>query len=96
MYVLNKKEFTKLEYLIGFVNNIIDIVSNPDEELDFNTKDCSVYALGYGVENANEIKFSTLESSTIKDWKDTLAEVEDKVKENTKIDFTKYWEEIRK
>lgn len=95
MFVLNKKEFTKLEYLIGFVNNIIDVVSNPDEELDFNAKDCSVYAVGYGVDNANEIKFSTLESSTVKDWKDTLAEVESKVKENAKFDFSKCWEKLR-
>lgn len=94
MFVLNKKEFTKIDLLIGFVNNILDIVSNPDEELDFNTKDTSVYAIGYSIEDGNEVKLSTLESSTVKDWKDNLLDIENKIKENAKKDFSEKWKNL--
>ena len=96
MKTLSDKEFRKVEYLVGFYNNIVDIVSNPDEELDFNTKDTSVYGIGYFENNRGNVTISLIDGSTdMVEFKDSLSTIENYVKNNSNIDYTKKWEELR-
>lgn len=96
MKTLSDKEFRKVEYLVGFYNNIVDIVSNPDEELDFNTKDTSVYGIGYFENNRGNVTISLIDGSTdMVEFKDSLSTIENYVKNNSNIDYTKQWEELR-
>lgn len=89
MYI-SDKDFKKLEYLVGFVNTIAEIVCDPDEFLDPNTGDTSVFAIGYSVEDDN-IEISTLESEEVQDFADNLADLETEVKSAAKLDFSGKW-----
>ena len=96
MKTLSDKEFEKVEYLVGFYNRIVDIVSNPEEELDFNTKDTSIYGIGYFENNKGNVTISLIDGSRdMVEFKDSLSTIEDYVKTNSKIDHTKDWEELR-
>ena len=96
MKTLSDKEFEKVKYLVGFYNRIVDIVSNPAEELDFNTKDTSIYGIGYFENNKGNITMSLIDGSRdMTEFKDSLSTIEDYVRTNSKIDYTKNWEELR-
>ena len=92
---LDSQNLEKLDALIGFVNDIAEIVSDPEEACDYNAKDCPVYAVGYSVDNGNVVDISTLESSEVEDFTDNLDDIVELVKSAVKTDFSKKWEELR-
>lgn len=93
--VLTKKEFNKLEYIVGFINEISDIVSDPEELLDPNTKDTSCLAIGFSLDD-DKIVFEDAEcGANISDIKSTLKEIVSLVKAYSRADFTKEWEKLR-
>lgn len=92
---LTKKEFNKLEYIVGFINEISDIVSDPEDLLDCNTGDTSCLAVGFSIED-DKIVFGDAECGTnISDIKNTLKEIVSLVKSYSRTDFTKEWEKLR-
>ena len=91
---IDSHNLEKLDALIGFVNDVAEIVSDPEEACDFNAKDCPVYAVGYSVDE-NVVDISTLESSEVEDFTENLDEVLDLVKSLVKADFSKDWEKLR-
>ena len=93
MYI-SDKDFEKIEYLLGFVNNIAEMVLDPEEYLDPNTKDSTVYSVLCS-EDDDTIELSTLEGDDVEEFKDTLAAIEDEVNSVVKVDFSKRWEELR-
>lgn len=95
MVTLSDKDFEKVEYLVGFFNNICEIVLSPEEYLDFNTKDTTTYAIGYGQNQKGNITFSTLESDTIADWKLNMRCIEEEVKNLVTCDYSEEWEKLR-
>lgn len=92
--IVSDKDFEKVQYLLGFVNNIAEMVFSPDEYLDPNTKDSTVYSI-WCSEDDDTIELSTLEGDDVEEFKDTLAAIEDEVKSVVKVDYTKQWEELR-
>lgn len=98
MVTLSDNDFKKVSYLVGFFNDIVDIVSNPDEELDFNTKDTSVYGIGYYKNNKGNVRLCdiTMEDFSVTSFKDTVAEIGERIKSNCKYSHAKEWEELRR
>ena len=94
MKQITDKEFKKIEYLLGFVNDIAEMVLSPEEYLDPNTGDSTVYSLWLSEEDG-KIKLSTLEDYSIKDFKETLHSIREEVRNVVNVDFTKQWEELR-
>ncbi len=94
--IISKKEFTKLEYLVGFVNNIIEIVSDPEEDLDPNTKDSSIYSVGYFQNEKGNLQFCSYDDVSITDFKENLRYIERRLKDIVSVDSTKEWEKLRK
>ena len=101
MKTMSNEDFEKVDYLIGFYNQIVRMVSNPDEETDYNSKDSSVFAIGYVVDYCNregvgKVKIDDihLERVTLADFKKMLKEISGRVKEHISIDYTKEWEEL--
>lgn len=94
MYLISEKQFERVEYLLGFVNTIAEIVSDPEEYLDFNTKDSPVFAIGCTIDD-DCIEFGTLESDNIEDFKDNLQCVENMVKSLVRVDYSDKWKEIQ-
>lgn len=94
MKQITDKEFKKIEYLLGFVNDIAEMVLSPEEYLDPNTGDSTVYSLWLSEEDG-KIKLSTLEDDSLKDFKETLHAIREEVRGVVKVDFTKQWEELR-
>ena len=92
--IVSDKDFEKIEYLLGFVNNIAEMVLDPEEYLDPNTKDSTVYSV-WCSEADDTIELSTLEGDDVEEFKDTLAAIESEVKSVVKVDFSKRWEELR-
>ena len=92
--IVSDKDFEKIEYLLGFVNNIAEMVLDPEEYLDPNTKDSTVYSV-WCSEDDDTIELSTLEGNDVEEFKDTLASIEDEGKSVVKVDFSKRWEELR-
>lgn len=92
---MTKKELKRLDMLVGFVNDISEIVCDPDEYLDPNTKDSPTLSIGYFEDNNNETIISAIEGSNICDLKDTLSDLLNQIKEYSKADFTKEWEKLR-
>jgi hypothetical protein len=94
MKQITDKEFKKIEHLLGFVNDIAEMVLSPEEYLDPNTGDSTVYSLWLSEEDG-KIKLSTLEDDSIKDFKETLHSIREEVRNVVNVDFTKQWEELR-
>lgn len=93
---MTKKELKKFDLLIGFVNNICEIVSNPEEYLDPNCKDSSVYSIGYCLDDKNNPTIETIEcEDDYESLKINLDEIYRLVKAYSRADFTKQWEELR-
>lgn len=101
MKTLTDKDFEKVELLVGFYNQIVRVVSNPEEEQDYNTGDSSVFAIGYEVDYCNKegvgkvrIDNIQLEHVTVAYFRRMLKEIGERVKTNSRIDYTKQWEEL--
>lgn len=94
MKQITDKEFKKIEYLLGFVSDIAEMVLSPEEYLDPNTGDSTVYSLWLSEEDG-KIKLSTLEDDSLKDFKETLHAIREEVRDVVNVDFTKQWEELR-
>ena len=94
MKQITDKEFKKIEYLLGFVNDIAEMVLSPEEYLDPNTGDSTVYSLWLSEEDG-KIKLSTLEDDSVKDFIETLHSIREEVRGVVRVDFTKQWEELR-
>ena len=92
---INSQNLEKLDALIGFVNDIAEIVCDPEETCDFNAKDCPVYAVGYSIDDENVVDIGTLESSEVEDFTDNLDDIISIVKSAVKLDFSKDWERLR-
>lgn len=93
--ILSDKELEKLDYLIGFVNTVAEIVCDPEEMLDPNTGDSTVFAVGYSVDNEDAIELSTLEDDTVEDFRENLAALESEIKAVVRKDFYKQWQELQ-
>ena len=89
MYI-SDKDFRKIEYLVGFVNTVAEIVCDPDEFQDPNAKDSTVFTIGYSVEN-DSVEFSTLESDTLGNFRLNLKDLETEIKNAVKTDFSNKW-----
>ena len=94
MKYLSEEDYEKVQYLLGFVNNIAEMVLDPEEYLDPNTKDSTVYSVWCSKDD-DTIELSTLEGDDVEEFKDTLAAIENEVKSVVKVDFSKKWEELR-
>ena len=101
MKTLSNEEWEKVDFLIGFYNQIVRMVSNPQEEQDYNTGDSSVFAIGYVIDYVNKegvgkVKISdiTLSSDKLSDFRKNLKVIAERVKENIKLDYTKEWENL--
>ena len=93
---ITKKEFTKLEYLVGFVNNIVEMMTSPDEYLDFNTKDSSTASIWYSQNSKGNLVFQCLsDEDTITEFKQNLKDIEDLVRSRLNYDCTPEWEKLR-
>lgn len=89
MYI-SDKDFRKIEYLVGFVNTVAEIVCDPDEFQDPNAKDSTVFTIGYYVGN-DSVEFSTLESDTLGNFRLNLKDLETEIKNAVKTDFSNKW-----
>lgn len=90
------KEFKKFEYLVGFVNNIVEMVTSPEEYLDPNTKDSSVTSIWYSQNKVGNLVLQCLcDGETVTEFRDNLKEIEDMVKERLNHDYTSEWEKLR-
>lgn len=98
MKTLNDKEFTKFNYLIGFVNNIIEMVSDPETDQSANCKGSSVYSIGYETGDKDNLKLGCLEEDegSVSEFKANLQSVESMIKDVLTINFSKQWEELQK
>ena len=86
----------KFDYLIGFVNDIAEIVSDPEELLDPNTGDSSALSIGYWTDLNGNITLSDIEGDeSVTAFNSSLEEILNLVKSNIKTDFSKKWEELR-
>lgn len=94
MYI-SDEDFEKIEYLVGFVNTVAEIVCDPEEMLDPNTGDSTVFSIGYSVGNDDTVELSTLESDTVEDFKDNLADLETEIKSLVRVDYSEQWKEIQ-
>ena len=88
------KEVEKFEYLVGFVNEIAEIVSDPEQYLDPNAKDLSVFAIGYEEDNGN-VELSTIESNELEDFISNMSDIVDMVRKAVRVDFTKQWHKLQ-
>ena len=94
---LNKKEFTKFEYLIGFVNNVIELVSDPETDQSSNCKRSSVYSIGYEIGDKDNLKLGCLieEDGSITELRENLKYIENLLHNLLTHDNTEEWEAIR-
>jgi endo-alpha-1,4-polygalactosaminidase (GH114 family) len=93
MYISNK-DYEKIEYLLGFVNSVAEVVCNPEEMLDPNTGDSTVFAIGCSVDD-DTLELSTLESDDAEDFRENLLALEKEIKPVLTVDYSKQWEELR-
>lgn len=93
MYI-SDKDFEKIEYLLGFVNTVAEIVCDPEEMLDPNTGDSTVFTIGCTVED-DTVQLSTLESNEVEDFRANLADLETEIKSLVRVDYSEQWKEIQ-
>lgn len=93
MYI-SDKDFEKIEYLLGFVNTVAEIVCDPEEMLDPNTGDSTVFTIGCTVED-DTVELSTLESNEVEDFRANLADLETEIKSLVRVDYSEQWKEIQ-
>jgi hypothetical protein len=91
------KEFKKFEYLIGFVNNIVEMVSDPETDQTSNCKGSSIYSIGYEIGDKDNLKLGCLieDVGSITEFKDNLKYIEDLLRDLLTHDNTKEWEALR-
>ena len=96
MYI-SDEDFEKFEYLVGFVNTVAEIVCDPEEMMDPNIGDSTVFAVGYSVGNDDTVELSTIDGSEeVEDFKDNLAALESEIKLVVRKDFSKQWQELQR
>lgn len=93
MYI-SDEQFERIEYLLGFVNTIAEIVSDPEEFMDPNCKTSTVFAIGC-TETGDSLEFGTNESDDIDDFRDNLAALENEVKSLVRVDYSDKWKELQ-
>ena len=94
--ILSDEDFEKFEYLVGFLNTVAEIVSNPEEMLDPNTGDSTVFSIGYSVDNNDTVELSTIDGSVeVEDFRENLAALETEIKLAVRKDFSKQWRELQ-
>ena len=94
---MTKKEFNKYDYLIGFVNEVCDIISDPEEYLDPNTKDSSVLSIGYYTNDKDEPIIETIDGDdSVSALKANFKEIIGMLKASVKKDYTKEWKKLRR
>lgn len=93
MYI-SDKDYEKIEYLLGFVNSVAEMVCSPEEMLDPNTGDSTVFAIGCS-DDDDTLELSTLESSEAEDFRENLLALEKEIKAALTVDYSKQWEELR-
>lgn len=87
------KELNKYNYLVGFVNEVCDIISDPEEYLDSNEKDSSVLSIGYD----SEPIIKTIDGDDSVDaLKENLEEIIRILKSSVKKDYAEEWEKLRR
>jgi len=97
MVVLNKSNLEKLDILVGFVNSIVYRVSNTEEHLSPNCNGSSVLEIGYYRDDNDSLHLSTLEFGEKKtDFRGTLEEIENLLKDRLTVDSTEDWNKLRK
>ena len=95
MIVINKTNLEKLDLLIGFVNSIVYRVSNPTEHQSSNDKGSSVLSIGYYRDDNDSLHLCTNDMEEGKaDFKGTLKEVENLIKDSLREDFTEQWDAL--
>ena len=95
MYI-SDKDFEKFEYLVGFINAVAEIVCNPEESLDPNTGDSTVYAIGYSVGNDDSVELSTIDGSKeVENFRENLSALESEIKSVVRKDFSEQWKELQ-
>ena len=92
--IISDEQFERIEYLLGFVNTIAEIVCNPEEMLDPNTGDSTVFAIGV-TEFDDKLEFGTLDSDSLEDFRNNLAALESEVKSVVRVDFSDKWKELQ-
>lgn len=94
MKQISEEDYEKLQYLLGFANDIAEMVLSPEEYLEPNTGDSTTYSL-WCSEDDEGIILSTVDSNDIDDFKETLHAIREEVRAVVGKDFTKQWEELR-
>ena len=94
MKQISDEDFEKVQYLLGFANDIAEMVLSPEEYLDPNTGDSTVYSLWCSEED-DKVTLSTLEDDSLEEFKETLQAIKEEARDVVKVDFTKKWEELR-
>ena len=93
---MKKKSIKKLEVLLSFVNNICDIVCNPEEHLNPNCKDSPYLYIGYCLDDKNNPIVETNEGGdSPEDLEDTLNEITNLVRAYSRVDYSKEWAELQ-
>ena len=93
MYI-SDEQFERVEYLLGFVNTIAEIVSDPELYMDPNCKTSTVFAIGV-TEADDNLEFGTNESDDLEDFRENLAALESEVKSLVRVDYSDKWKEIQ-
>lgn len=91
---ISDKEFEKIEYLLGFVNSVAEMVCSPEEMLDPNTGDSTVFTIGCSTDD-NNLTLSTLESDSVEDFKEIISDLADEIKSVLRVNYSDDWEELR-
>ena len=94
--ILNDKELEKLEYLIGFVNTVAELVCDPEEMMDPNTEDSTVFNIGYWNDINGNLTLETIDGSDkVKDFKANLSDLITEIKNCSKVNFLDKWKELQ-
>ena len=94
MKQISEEDYEKVQYLLGFANDIAEMVLSPEEYLDPNTGDSTSYSLWCSEDNEGFI-LGTIDSNDVDDFKETLHAIREEVRAVVGKDFTKQWEELR-
>ena len=94
MKQISDDDYEKIQYLLGFANDIAEMVLSPEEYLDPNTGDTTTYSL-WCSEDDEGVIFGTSESNDVDEFKETLHAIREEVRSVVKVDYSKQWEELR-
>lgn len=93
---MTKEELEKFDLLIGFVNDICEIVSDPEELMYSNCKDSSCLSIGYCVDDDCNPTIETIEGNDdYENLEENLKEICRLVKTYSREDYSKQWDKLR-